>query len=166
MKRFLSFMMALAMLLSMSVNAFAAEGEEGTTPVYETGDGSITITNATVGHNYTIYKIFDATFVADANGNAVLPDFPLPSHDFPPSDFGLQGGLHRRYGASFREADEYGGGCSLAREADHRIPLRHDGASPAVVRDSEDRFLDLGGALRCDHAHVLCLVYGAQRKSN
>ncbi|MBR5266143.1 MAG: hypothetical protein IKV63_05970, partial [Clostridia bacterium] len=58
MKRFFSFMMALAMLFSMSINAFAAEGT-----------GSITITNATVDHVYTLYKIFDASYNADENGN-------------------------------------------------------------------------------------------------
>lgn len=63
MKRFLSFMMALALLFSMSVNAFA---EEGT--------GSITITNATIGDNYTIYKIFDATFAVDDENNVLTND--------------------------------------------------------------------------------------------
>ena len=63
MKRFLSFMMALALLFSMSVNAFA-EGETG----------SITITNATKGHNYSIYKIFDATFAVDDENNVLTND--------------------------------------------------------------------------------------------
>ena len=68
MKRFLSFMMVLALIFSMSVNAFA-EGEDE--PVYETGGGSITITNATVGDIYSIYKIFDATFAVDEKGDVI-----------------------------------------------------------------------------------------------
>ena len=61
MKRFLSFMMALALLFSMSVNAFA-EGETG----------SITITNATVDNVYTLYKIFDASIAKDKDNNTVV----------------------------------------------------------------------------------------------
>ena len=50
MKRFFSFMMALVLVLSLSVTAFAAEDT-----------GSITITNATIGQTYAPYKIFDAS---------------------------------------------------------------------------------------------------------
>ena len=50
MKRLFSFMMAVVLVLSLSVTAFAAEGP-----------GSITITNATVGKQYSVFKIFDAT---------------------------------------------------------------------------------------------------------
>ena len=63
MKRAFAFLLALAMILSLAVTAFAA-GETG----------SITITNATVGKEYKAYKIFDATikFKTDANGDQVL----------------------------------------------------------------------------------------------
>ena len=44
-------MMALAMILSLSATAFAAEDT-----------GSITITNATIGDTYKLYKIFDAAY--------------------------------------------------------------------------------------------------------
>ena len=56
MKKFLSILLMLTMVLSLSVTAFAAE---------ETG--SITITNATLGEDYSIYKVFDATYVKDTN---------------------------------------------------------------------------------------------------
>ena len=59
MKKFLSILMVLTMVLSLSVTAFAAENT-----------GSITITNATIGDSYSLYKIFDATYSVDANGNA------------------------------------------------------------------------------------------------
>ena len=62
MKKFLSILMVLAMVLSLSVNAFAAENT-----------GSITITNATIDETYALYKIFDASISTNAAGetNAV-----------------------------------------------------------------------------------------------
>ena len=50
MKRLFSFMMAVVLVLSLSVTAFAAENT-----------GSITITNATVDKQYSVFKIFSAT---------------------------------------------------------------------------------------------------------
>ena len=71
MKRIISFMLALALILSLGINAFATE--QATT-------GSITITNATIGQTYNLYKLFDATYAVDennqvkvdANGDAVV----------------------------------------------------------------------------------------------
>lgn len=62
MKRVFAFFMVLAVLLSLSATALAAETQE---------TGSITITNATVGHTYTIYKIFDATYT-EADGTKAV----------------------------------------------------------------------------------------------
>ncbi len=53
MKKILSIMLSLVMLLALSVPAFAAEGDP---------TGTITVTNATIGKEYAGYKIFDATF--------------------------------------------------------------------------------------------------------
>lgn len=50
MKKVFAILLALALVLSMSVAAFAAN------------DGSITIENTTIGKTYTIYKVFDATY--------------------------------------------------------------------------------------------------------
>lgn len=61
MKKLLSFMMAIVLVLSLSVSAFAA----GTT-------GSITINNATKGQAYDLYKIFDATYSTDKDGNPIV----------------------------------------------------------------------------------------------
>ena len=58
MKKFLSILLALTLVLSLGITAFAAEDT-----------GSITITNATIGNSYSLYKIFDATYSTDANGN-------------------------------------------------------------------------------------------------
>ena len=62
MKKFLSILMVLAMLLSLSITAFAAQT-----------NGSITITNATINETYAVYKIFDASISKDNAGatNAV-----------------------------------------------------------------------------------------------
>ena len=62
MKKLISILMVLAMVLSLSVAAFATENT-----------GSITITNATIDETYALYKIFDASISTDAAGetNAV-----------------------------------------------------------------------------------------------
>ena len=59
MKKFLSILMVLAMLLSLSITAFAAQT-----------NGSITITNATIDETYRVYKIFDASIKKGADGAA------------------------------------------------------------------------------------------------
>ncbi len=64
MKKFskiLSVALLVALVLSFSAMAFA-EGETPTT----TTTGSITVKNATKGHTYTAYKVFDATYDGDA----------------------------------------------------------------------------------------------------
>ena len=57
MKKFLSILMVLTLVLSLSVTAFATENT-----------GSITITNATIDETYTVYKIFDASIKLAADG--------------------------------------------------------------------------------------------------
>ena len=57
MKKFLSILLVLTMVLSLGITAFAAE---------ETG--SITITNATLDENYAVYKVFNATYAKDGTG--------------------------------------------------------------------------------------------------
>ena len=57
MKKFLSIMMVLALVLSLGVTTFAAENT-----------GSITITNATIDETYAVYKIFDASIKLAADG--------------------------------------------------------------------------------------------------
>ena len=62
MKKFLSILMVVALVLSLGFTAFAAEDT-----------GSITVTNATMGEAYTVYKLFDAkpSFKLDENGQEV-----------------------------------------------------------------------------------------------
>lgn len=50
-KKMFALLLALVMAFAMNISVFAAD--------LGTGQGSITITNATVGEDYTIYKIFD-----------------------------------------------------------------------------------------------------------
>ena len=64
MKRVITFMMALALILSLSVTAFAAGGA---------GVGSITINNAVKDAEYAVYKIFDATYEGPNVTYTILP---------------------------------------------------------------------------------------------
>lgn len=54
-KKLASLLLALVMVLGLATTAFAAGN-----------DGSITISNATVGETYAVYKVFDLTYVGDA----------------------------------------------------------------------------------------------------
>ena len=54
-KKFLPFLLMVVMLFCMTTVAFAANDD----------DGSITVTNATVGYDYAIYKVFDLTYSGD-----------------------------------------------------------------------------------------------------
>ena len=62
MKRFCYFMMAVILVLSLGVTAFADP---------TSSDGSITITNPTAGQTYRLYKFFDANY-AVGDDNKVL----------------------------------------------------------------------------------------------
>ena len=71
MKKFLSTLMALVMVLSLGFSVFADE------------TGSITITNATVGENYDIYKIFDASISTDDDGDTDAVSYSIkPDNQF------------------------------------------------------------------------------------
>lgn len=63
MKRLFSFILALALVFSLSVTAFANEGT-----------GSITITNATKGDTYKLYKIFEASYLPDGSDEGTEVD--------------------------------------------------------------------------------------------
>lgn len=65
MKRIITFMMALALVLSLGITAFAEGGA---------GAGSITITNATAGETYKVYKIFDATYNTSGDVTYTITD--------------------------------------------------------------------------------------------
>ena len=62
MKRVFAFLLVLAMVLSLGITAYAEEA----------ATGSITITNATIGVDYNLYKIFDATYAKDEDGDVVV----------------------------------------------------------------------------------------------
>ena len=87
MKKFLSILMVLTLVLSLGVTAFAAENT-----------GSITITNATVGNSYSLYKIFDATYSTDANGNANAVSYSIKTdNQFFTYMFGADGKTENTY---------------------------------------------------------------------
>ena len=81
MKKFLSILLVLAMVLSLSIAAFAAENT-----------GSITITNATINETYAAYKIFDASISADDDGNTDAVSYSIkPDSQFFDVLFGTNG---------------------------------------------------------------------------
>ena len=57
MKKFVSLILVLALVMSLNITAFAA-----------VNTGSITITNATVDEEYAVYKIFDASVKLASDG--------------------------------------------------------------------------------------------------
>lgn len=99
MKRLLSFMLALVLILSLGITAFADE----TAP-----KGSITITNATKGKNYQLYKVFNSTPSVDENGNPKLDanGKPISSYTITSADkfydmmFGNNIQTHAEYGTA------------------------------------------------------------------
>ena len=87
MKKFLSIIMVLAMVLSLSITAFAAENE-----------GSITITNATIDETYELYKIFDASISKDANGETNAVSYSIATdNQFFTALFGADGTTENTY---------------------------------------------------------------------
>ena len=87
MKKFLSIIMVLAMVLSLSITAFAAENE-----------GSITITNATIDETYELYKIFDASLSKDADGNTNAVSYSIETdNQFFAALFGADGTTENTY---------------------------------------------------------------------
>lgn len=87
MKKFLSIIMVLAMVLSLSITAFAAENE-----------GSITITNATIEETYGLYKIFDASISKDANGETNAVSYSIATdNQFFTALFGADGTTENTY---------------------------------------------------------------------
>ena len=52
-KKFVALLLAVIMVMAFGTSVFAAD------------DGSITVTNATVGVDYTVYKVFDLTYSGD-----------------------------------------------------------------------------------------------------
>ena len=87
MKKFLSILLVLTMVLSLGITAFAAENT-----------GSITITNATIGDGYSLYKIFDATYSTDASGNADAVSYSITAdNQFFAYMFGADGKTENAY---------------------------------------------------------------------
>ena len=71
-KKIMSLAIVFAMVMAMSVSAFAQ-----TVGTAATGTGSITIPNATKGETYSIYKLFNASVTGTDNGSiAYTGDIP------------------------------------------------------------------------------------------
>ena len=87
MKKLLSIIMVLTLVLSLGVTAFAVENT-----------GSITITNATIGNSYSLYKIFDATYSTDTSGNVDAVSYSIAKdNQFFSYMFGVDGKTENAY---------------------------------------------------------------------
>ena len=70
-RKLASLLLALVMVFALATTAFAQEEK-----VPGTGKGSITISNATIGETYTIYRLFDATVSEDGTSIAYYGKIP------------------------------------------------------------------------------------------
>ena len=87
MKKMLSLLLVLAMVLSLGITAFAAENT-----------GSITITNATLDETYALYKIFDVSLGKDSNGVTNAVSYSItPDSQFFEALFGADGTAANSY---------------------------------------------------------------------
>lgn len=87
MKKFLSILLVLTLVLSLGVTVLAVENT-----------GSITIANATIGNSYRLYKIFDATYSTDSNGNADAVSYSITAENqFFSYMFGTDGKTENAY---------------------------------------------------------------------
>ncbi len=87
MKKFLSIIMVLVMVFSLSITAFAEENK-----------GSITITNATIDETYEIYKIFDASISKDTAGETNAVSYSITTdNQFFTALFGTDGTTDNTY---------------------------------------------------------------------
>lgn len=128
MKKFLSIIMIMVLTLTMSLSAFAANTEP-----------SITITNATVGQTYYLYKIFDASYArdeagntkVDANGKAIVSYTIDKNNQFFDDLFGTDG---KKANAYFTYAD------------DTDVVTRKDGVLDSDVIDYLDGVVNSGNA--------------------
>ncbi len=70
MKKFLTILVMLTVVLSLGITVFADDNT-----------GTITITNATIDNVYSLYKIFDATYSTDANGNTDAVSYSITKNN-------------------------------------------------------------------------------------
>ena len=74
-KKLLTMVMALAMVFTMSMTAFAQDAATG-----KGGNGTITVNNASKGVTYTLYKVFDAS--VGEKGEIVYTKADLAENDY------------------------------------------------------------------------------------
>ena len=87
MKKFLSILMVLTMVLCLGIPVFATENT-----------GSVTITNATIDETYEIYKIFDASISKDAAGETNAVSYSIAKdNQFFAALFGADGATDNTY---------------------------------------------------------------------
>ena len=120
MKKFLSILLVLTLVLSLGITAYADDA------VAE--NGSITITNATVGNTYKIYKIFDASYSEDAAGNTTGVSYSIekPTNETPENAnsriifetlFGVDGTTANSYFKYNIDTGEVSGNGTISKES-------------------------------------------------
>ena len=120
MKKFVSILLALTLVFSLGITAYADDA------VAE--NGSITITNATVGNTYKIYKIFDASYSTDAAGNTTGVSYSIEKPtDKTPADansriifetlFGVDGTATNPYFKYNSDTGEVTGNGTISKES-------------------------------------------------
>ncbi len=78
-KKLISGLLSVVMLLVMATTAFAVDGDTTDTAGATGSTGSITIKNATVGEDYSVYKVFDLTY--SENGGNVAYSYTSGEND-------------------------------------------------------------------------------------
>ena len=142
MKKLLSTLMALVMALSLAVTAFA-DNESFTRAEDFTGNGSVTITNATLGETYYLYKVFDATYAVDEEGKTILDENgkAIVAYTIDPDDkffaplFGADGTTTNEY---FIYDSETGAVVKRANVRDEDIITYLDGVANSAAVQPDD----------------------------
>ena len=75
-KKLISGLLSVVMLLVMATTAFAQEAEP--TSPSENNNASITISNASKGEKYKVYKLFDATVTGNSDGGSIAYTGTVP----------------------------------------------------------------------------------------
>ena len=129
-------MMALVLVLSLCVTAFATENT-----------GSITITNATIGDAYSLYHIFDATYNTDANGNVDAVSYSISKdNQFFTYMFGADGKAENLYfsydavtGAVTRKENTQKG--DIITYLTEMVRSETEGFTPVMTETADDEIL-------------------------
>ncbi|MBO7274955.1 MAG: LPXTG cell wall anchor domain-containing protein [Clostridia bacterium] len=132
MKKFAAFILAFALVLSLGITSFAAD------------TGTITISNPTSGHTYSVYKLFDATYNAGTDavsysiesGDAFYDRLfdasknPVPGNVY--FTINSTGNVIKVDGVSDENLIAYVTGLITASDVPAATPITSDGTTPSI----------------------------------